>query len=103
VNNAAYQMTRTSLEEVTTAEWDRTFKTNIYANFWLTKAALPHIKPGSAIISTASVNFDMPRPTLAPYAATKAAIVNFTGRSPSFLPKKASAPILWRRDRSGRR
>jgi NAD(P)-dependent dehydrogenase (short-subunit alcohol dehydrogenase family) len=88
VNNAAYQMTRTSLEEITTAEWDRTFKTNIYANFWLTKAALPHMKPGSAIISTASVNFDMPRPTLAPYAATKAAIVNFTGALAQLLAEK---------------
>src|SRR5262249_34498025 len=63
VNNAAYQITRNSLDEISSEEWDRTFKTNIYANFWLTKAALPHMRPGAAIVNTASVNYDMPRPT----------------------------------------
>jgi NAD(P)-dependent dehydrogenase (short-subunit alcohol dehydrogenase family) len=78
VNNAAFQMTRASLEEIPDEEWDHTFQTNITAMFHLCKAAVPHMKPGASIINTASVNSDMPRPTLLPYAATKAAIVNFT-------------------------
>ena len=77
VNNAAYQMTRTSLADIPDDEWDRTFDTNIRAMFHLCKAAVPHLKPGSSIIGSSSVNSDMPSPTLAPYAATKAAIANF--------------------------
>jgi NAD(P)-dependent dehydrogenase (short-subunit alcohol dehydrogenase family) len=77
VNNAAYQMTRTSLLDIPDDEWDRTFDTNIKAMFHLCKAAVPHMKPGSAIIGSSSVNSDMPSPQLAPYAATKAAIANF--------------------------
>ncbi|HEU4897292.1 MAG TPA: SDR family oxidoreductase [Actinomycetota bacterium] len=77
VANAAYQMTRTSLEEIPDEEWDYTFATNISAMFHLCKAAVPHMGPGSAIIGSSSVNSDMPSPTLAPYAATKAAIANF--------------------------
>ena len=76
VNNAAFQMTRESLEEVPDEEWDYTFATNISAMFHLTKAALPHMKAGSSIIGSSSINSDMPSPTLAPYAATKAAIAN---------------------------
>jgi NAD(P)-dependent dehydrogenase (short-subunit alcohol dehydrogenase family) len=78
VNNAAFQMTRASLEEIPDEKWDHTFQTNITAMFHLCKAAVPHMKPGASIINTASVNSDMPKPTLLPYAATKAAIVNFT-------------------------
>jgi NAD(P)-dependent dehydrogenase (short-subunit alcohol dehydrogenase family) len=77
VNNAAYQMTRESIEEIPDEEWDYTFATNISAMFHLTKAALPHMKEGSSIIGSSSVNSDMPSPTLAPYAATKSAIANF--------------------------
>ncbi len=77
VNNAAYQMTHETLEEIPDEEWDHTFKTNITAMFHLTKAALPHMGPGSSIIGSSSVNSDAPNPTLAPYAATKAAIANF--------------------------
>ncbi|HET7517058.1 MAG TPA: SDR family oxidoreductase [Actinomycetes bacterium] len=77
VANAAYQMTRTSLEEIPDEEWDYTFATNISAMFHLCKAAVPHMGPGSSIIGSSSVNSDMPSPTLAPYAATKAAIANF--------------------------
>jgi NAD(P)-dependent dehydrogenase (short-subunit alcohol dehydrogenase family) len=77
VNNAAFQMTRESLEEIPDEEWDRTFATNISAMFHLCKAAVPHMAPGSSIIGSSSVNSDMPSPTLAPYAATKAAIANF--------------------------
>jgi NAD(P)-dependent dehydrogenase (short-subunit alcohol dehydrogenase family) len=77
VANAAYQMTRTSLEDIPDDEWDYTFATNVSAMFHLCKAAVPHMGPGSAIIGSSSVNSDMPSPTLAPYAATKAAIANF--------------------------
>ena len=76
VNNAAYQMTRTSLEDIPDDEWDYTFATNVSAMFHLCKAAVPHMGPGSSIIGSSSVNSDMPSPTLAPYAATKAAIAN---------------------------
>jgi NAD(P)-dependent dehydrogenase (short-subunit alcohol dehydrogenase family) len=76
VANAAYQMTRTSLEDIPDEEWDYTFATNISAMFHLCKAAVPHMGPGSSIIGSSSVNSDMPSPTLAPYAATKAAIAN---------------------------
>ena len=77
VSNAAYQMTRESLEEIPDEEWDYTFDTNVRSMFHLCKAAVPHMKPGSSIIGSSSVNSDMPSPTLAPYAATKAAIANF--------------------------
>jgi NAD(P)-dependent dehydrogenase (short-subunit alcohol dehydrogenase family) len=78
VNNAAFQMTHEKIEEFTTEEFDRTFKTNIYALFWLTRAALPRMQPGSAIINTASIQAYDPSPNLLPYAATKAAIVSLT-------------------------
>jgi NAD(P)-dependent dehydrogenase (short-subunit alcohol dehydrogenase family) len=77
VNNAAFQMTHESLEEIPDDEWDYTFATNVSAFFHLAKASVPHMRPGSAIIGSSSVNSDMPSPTLAPYAATKAAIANF--------------------------
>lgn len=77
VSNAAYQMTRTSLADIPDDEWDRTFDTNVRAMFHLCKAAVPHMVPGASIIGSSSVNSDMPSPTLAPYAATKAAIANF--------------------------
>jgi NAD(P)-dependent dehydrogenase (short-subunit alcohol dehydrogenase family) len=76
VSNAAYQMTHESLAEITDQEWDRTVATNLSAMFHLVKAALPHLGPGSSIIGSSSVNSDLPSPTLAPYAATKAAIAN---------------------------
>src|SRR5205085_3659759 len=79
VNNAAFQMTRESLDETPDEEWDRTFQVNITAMFHLCKAAVPHMKPGAAIVNTASVNADTPKPFLLAYSATKAAIVNFTG------------------------
>ena len=78
VNNAAYQMSHESLQELSTKELDRTFRTNIYAMFWLCKAAEPHLKPGSTVINTTSVNAYKPRPELLAYAATKGAIQNFT-------------------------
>lgn len=78
VNNAAYQMTHESVEEISDEEWTRTFDVNITAMFRLVKAALPHMGEGSSIINTSSINYDMPKPTLLPYATTKGAIANFT-------------------------
>jgi NAD(P)-dependent dehydrogenase (short-subunit alcohol dehydrogenase family) len=78
VNNAAYQMSHESFEEIPDDEWDFTIATNLSAMFHLCKAALPHMGPGSSIIGSSSVNSDSPNPTLAPYAATKAAIANLT-------------------------
>lgn len=78
VSNAAYQMTHETVEEVSDEEWRHTLDTNFSAYFWLVKAALPHMSAGSSIIGSSSVNSDMPSPTLAPYAATKAAIANYT-------------------------
>ena len=78
VNNAAFQATHDSIEEVTAEEWDHTFRTNIYAYFFLAKAALPHLKAGASIIATSSVNAKTPSPSLLPYATTKGAIANFT-------------------------
>jgi NAD(P)-dependent dehydrogenase (short-subunit alcohol dehydrogenase family) len=88
VSNAAYQMNRTSLEEIPDEEWDRTFDTNVRAMFHLCKAAVPHMKPGSSIIGSSSVNSDMPSPQLAPYAATKAAIANFCASLAQLLGEK---------------
>jgi NAD(P)-dependent dehydrogenase (short-subunit alcohol dehydrogenase family) len=78
VNNAAYQMQHESLQEISAEELDYTFRTNVYAMFYLCKAAEIYFKPGSSVINTASVNAYSPRPTLLPYAVTKGAIQNFT-------------------------
>ncbi|MDG4824572.1 glucose 1-dehydrogenase [Asanoa sp. WMMD1127] len=78
VNNAAFQMTHETLEEVSDEEWTRTFDINITAMFRLVKAALPHLTSGASIINTSSINYDTPKPTLLPYATTKGAIANFT-------------------------
>ncbi len=88
VNNAAHQMSFDSLEEIPDEEWEHTFAVNISAMFYLTKAALPHMKPGSSIINTASVNADMPSPQLLAYATTKGAIQNFTGGLAQLLAEK---------------
>jgi NAD(P)-dependent dehydrogenase (short-subunit alcohol dehydrogenase family) len=78
VNNAAYQMTHETLEEISDDEWQHTLDVNITAMFRLVQAALPHLGAGASIINTSSINSDMPRPTLLPYATTKGAIANFT-------------------------
>ena len=71
-------MTRESLEDIPDEEWDHTIATNFSAMFHLCKAAVPHMKAGASIIGSSSVNSDSPNPTLAPYAATKAAIASFS-------------------------
>lgn len=78
VNNAAYQMSHESLSEITDEEWDKTFRTNVYAMFYLCRAAEKHMKPGSTVINTTSVNAYKPKATLPAYATTKGAIQNFT-------------------------
>jgi len=78
VNNAAFQMTHQKLEELTSEEWDRTFRTNVYAMFYLSKTAVPRMKPGGSIINTASVQAYQPTGQLLAYATTKGAIVTFT-------------------------
>jgi NAD(P)-dependent dehydrogenase (short-subunit alcohol dehydrogenase family) len=88
VNNAAHQMSFSSIEDISDEEWNKTFATNISAMFYLTKAAVPHMKPGSAIINTASVNADSPSPQLLAYATTKGAIQNFTGGLAQLLADK---------------
>ncbi|QJI37984.1 MULTISPECIES: SDR family oxidoreductase [unclassified Pseudomonas] len=88
VNNAAFQMTHETLEDIPDEEWVKTFDINITAMFRLCKAALPHMKAGGSIINTSSVNSDMPKPTLLAYAATKGAIANFTGGLAQLLGSK---------------
>jgi NAD(P)-dependent dehydrogenase (short-subunit alcohol dehydrogenase family) len=88
VSNAAHQMTYQSLDEIPDDEWGYTFRTNVEAMFHLCKAAVPHMAEGSSIIGSSSVNSDMPSPTLAPYAATKAAIANFTASLAQLLGEK---------------
>ncbi len=79
VNNAAYQMAQPGgIADITTEQLDRVMRTNIYAMFWLCRMALPHMKPGSTIINTSSIQSSQPSPALLDYASTKAAIVNFT-------------------------
>jgi NAD(P)-dependent dehydrogenase (short-subunit alcohol dehydrogenase family) len=78
VNVAGRQQARASILELSDESFDATFKTNVYALFWLTKAAIPHLAAGAAIINTASVQAYDPDPTLLDYAPTKAAIVAFT-------------------------
>ncbi|WP_371345018.1 glucose 1-dehydrogenase [Ancylobacter sp. IITR112] len=88
VNNAAHQATFDDITEIPDEEWDLTFKVNIHAMFYLTKAAVPHMKPGSAIINTASINSDKPNPSLLAYATTKGAIQNFTVGLAQLLAEK---------------
>jgi NAD(P)-dependent dehydrogenase (short-subunit alcohol dehydrogenase family) len=88
VNNAAHQMTFTSLEEIPDEEWDRTLAINLTAMFHICKAAVRHMKPGSAIINTSSVNSDKPKPTLLAYATTKGAIANFSAGLAQLLGEK---------------
>lgn len=79
VNNAAYQMSQDNgLLDISTEQFDRVFKTNVYAMFWLCKLAVPHMREGSTIINTSSIQAFDPSPQLLDYATTKAAIANFS-------------------------
>jgi NAD(P)-dependent dehydrogenase (short-subunit alcohol dehydrogenase family) len=79
VNNAAYQMAQMGgIADITTEQFDRVMKTNLYAMFWLCKKAIPHMEPGSAIINTSSIQAVNPSPDLLDYATTKAGILNFS-------------------------
>ena len=88
VNNAAFQMSHDSLDEVSDDEWDHTLATNLTAMFILCKDAIPHMQPGASIINSSSVNSDKPSPNLAPYAMTKAGIANFTASLAQMLAEK---------------
>jgi NAD(P)-dependent dehydrogenase (short-subunit alcohol dehydrogenase family) len=88
VNNAAHQASFKAIEDISHEEWDITFRTNIHAMFYLTKSAVPHMRPGGAIINTASINADAPNPTLLAYATTKGAIQNFTAGLAQLLAEK---------------
>ncbi|WP_288430824.1 SDR family oxidoreductase [uncultured Agrobacterium sp.] len=88
VNNAAFQRTYADIGDIEAAEWDETFRTNIYAPFFLSKAAVPHLKPGSSIINTASIQSKQPSPHLLAYASTKGAILNFTAGLAGMVAEK---------------
>jgi NAD(P)-dependent dehydrogenase (short-subunit alcohol dehydrogenase family) len=88
VNNAAFQMSHDSLDEVSDDEWDYTLAVNLSAMFTLCKEAIPHMQPGASIINSSSVNSDNPSPNLAPYAMTKAGIANFTASLAQLLAEK---------------
>ena len=96
VNNAAHQMTVDGIADVSSELLDRTFKTNIYAMFWLVKAAIPHMPEGGSIINVSSIQAYQPSPTLLPYSATKGAIVTFTkGLAPEpVAPGPVWTPII---------
>ncbi|MDI6025172.1 SDR family oxidoreductase [Corticibacterium sp. UT-5YL-CI-8] len=78
VNNAAFQRTYASIGDITADEWDETFRTNIYAPFYLSKAAIPVMKAGASIINTTSIQSRQPSSHLLAYASTKGAVSNFT-------------------------
>jgi NAD(P)-dependent dehydrogenase (short-subunit alcohol dehydrogenase family) len=78
VNNAGKQVSIDALEDLSDEQFEKTFSTNVFAMFWLTKAALPHLPAGATIINTTSIQAYNPSPNLIDYAATKAAINNFT-------------------------
>jgi len=88
VNNAAFQRTYRSLDEIPDEEWDYTFRTNVAAMFHLAKAAVPHMRPGSSIINTTSIQSDKPSPMLLAYASTKGAVSNFTAGLAQMLGSK---------------
>jgi NAD(P)-dependent dehydrogenase (short-subunit alcohol dehydrogenase family) len=88
VNNAARQISRPSIDDISSEQFDEVFKTNVYAMFWITKAAIPHLRPGASIINTTSVQAYDPSESIIDYAATKGAILVFTkGLAKQLAPK----------------
>lgn len=87
-NIAGKQIAVEDIKDLNTDQLDKTFKTNVYAMFWLCQAAIPHMQPGSAIINTASIQAYQPSPALVDYASTKAAIVAFTQALAKQVAKK---------------
>ncbi len=88
VNNAGKQQNTDSLEKISDEQFDETFKTNVYAMFWITKAAMPHLHPGASIINTSSIQAYKPSPILLDYATSKAAINTFSkGLAEQLAPK----------------
>jgi NAD(P)-dependent dehydrogenase (short-subunit alcohol dehydrogenase family) len=88
VNNAAHQASFEDIGDISDAEWEATFATNIHAMFYLAKAAVPHMAEGAAIINTTSINADQPSEHLLAYATTKGAIQNFTSGLAQLLAKQ---------------
>ncbi|RZU31543.1 glucose 1-dehydrogenase [Blastococcus saxobsidens] len=88
VNNAAFQMSHDSIDNISDDEWDHTLATNLSAMFTLTKDAIPHMPPGASIVNSSSVNSDNPSPNLIAYAMTKAGIANFTASLAQMLAEK---------------
>jgi NAD(P)-dependent dehydrogenase (short-subunit alcohol dehydrogenase family) len=88
VHNAAFQRTHADISEIPDEEWDHTIATNLSAYFHLVKAAVPHMKSGSSIIATSSIQSDSPSPALLAYAATKAAISNLSASLSQALGEK---------------
>jgi NAD(P)-dependent dehydrogenase (short-subunit alcohol dehydrogenase family) len=88
VNNAAFQMSHQSIDEIADDEWRHTFAVNIDAMFYICKAAVKHMAPGSSIINTTSINSDKPSPELLAYATTKGAIANFSAGLAQMLAEK---------------
>ena len=88
VNNAAFQMSQDSIEEIPDEEWDHTLALNLTAMFTLCKDAVAHMQPGASIINSSSVNSDNPSPNLIAYAMTKAGIANFTASLAQMLAEK---------------
>ncbi|MFC3688792.1 SDR family oxidoreductase [Aquipuribacter hungaricus] len=88
VSNAAFQMSITGIEDLTTEQLLRTYTTNVFAAFWLCKAAVPHMEGGASIIVTTSIQAYQPSPELLDYASTKGALLNFTkGLSQELAPR----------------
>src|SRR5438270_5481852 len=88
VNNAAMQRTHQEIGEISDEEWDQTFRTNIYSQFYLCKEAVQHMRPGATIVNTTSINAKDPSPQLLAYATTKGAIANFTSGLAQLLAEK---------------
>jgi NAD(P)-dependent dehydrogenase (short-subunit alcohol dehydrogenase family) len=88
VNNAAHQLSFEKIDDISNEEWDLTFRTNIYSQFYLSKAALKHMQAGASIINTTSINAKSPSPSLLAYATTKGAIANFTAGLAQLVAEK---------------